>query len=66
MWLIPCRGYYRAAAETTDFIRIDLEDRSYLAHVWLYIFCGLLDSMWQTAVYWMLVGRSLLSCVMLH
>jgi len=52
------RGYYRAAAETGDFVRIDLEDSSYTAHIWLYIFCGLLDSMWQTTVYWMMGAMS--------
>jgi hypothetical protein len=46
----------RTETETTDFVRIDLVDSSYPAHVWLYIFCGLLDSMWQTAVYWMMVA----------
>jgi len=49
-----------------DFLRIDLEDSSYPAHVWLYIFCDLLDSMWQTAVYWMMVGVVLPLIVVSH
>jgi hypothetical protein len=60
MWLTPRRGCYRAEAESTDFVHIDLKNGSYPAHVWLYIFCGLLDFMWQTAVYWMVV------CHLLH
>ncbi|EJD04493.1 MFS general substrate transporter [Fomitiporia mediterranea MF3/22] len=33
---------------------IDFKDRTYPQHVWLYIFCGLLDSMWQATVYWII------------
>jgi hypothetical protein len=60
-WLNRRRGYNRAETESTDFVRIDFENSSYPAHIWLYIFCGLLDSMWQTAVYWMMVGNLPLS-----
>ncbi|KAL5518478.1 hypothetical protein ACEPAH_160 [Sanghuangporus vaninii] len=31
---------------------IDFKDSGYPQRVWLYIFCGLLDAMWQTASYW--------------
>ena len=65
-WLTPRSGYYREEAESTDFVRIDLENSSYPAHIWLYIFCGLLDSIWQTTVYWMMVSNLLLSNVVSH
>ena len=26
--------------------------------MWLYIFCGLLDSMWQTTAYWLMGAMS--------
>ncbi|CAG8616291.1 15059_t:CDS:2 [Acaulospora colombiana] len=42
------RTYTRESASAPGFPLIDIHDKSYPAHVWLYIFCGLLDSMWQT------------------
>ncbi|KAF8217473.1 MFS general substrate transporter [Mycena galopus ATCC 62051] len=38
--------------------RIDLKDPEYVGRVFFYIFCGLLDSMWQTSVYWMMGAMS--------
>lgn len=38
--------------------KIDFKDPSYVAHGWLYIFCGLLDAMWQTFVYWLMGAMS--------
>lgn len=37
---------------------MDLRDRGYAAHIWLYIFCGLLDAMWQTTAYWIMGAMS--------
>ncbi|KAF9219176.1 MFS general substrate transporter [Gyrodon lividus] len=37
---------------------IDIYSKSYPAHVWLMIFCGLLDSMWQTFAYWLMGAMS--------
>lgn len=37
---------------------IDFNDNGYAGHIWLYIFCGLLDSMWQTASYWFMGALS--------
>jgi hypothetical protein len=41
--------YTRESVTTEGFKLINIHDNSYPAHVWLYIFCGLMDSMWQTA-----------------
>jgi MFS family permease len=49
------KGYTRETLPTT---RIDFKDKGYAAHVWLYIFCGLLDSMWQTTAYWLMGAMS--------
>ncbi|KAJ7162543.1 MFS general substrate transporter [Mycena crocata] len=38
--------------------RIDFSDKEYVGKVFLYIFCGLLDAMWQTSVYWMMGAMS--------
>ncbi|KAF9233366.1 MFS general substrate transporter [Melanogaster broomeanus] len=37
---------------------IDIYSTDYPAHVWLMIFYGLLDSMWQTFVYWLMGAMS--------
>lgn len=46
------RDYTRVTV--TLITKIDFKDSAYAAHGWLYIFCGLLDAMWQTFVYWLL------------
>ncbi|TFK53689.1 MFS general substrate transporter [Heliocybe sulcata] len=38
--------------------RIDFTSSEYPSRIWLYIFCGLLDAMWQTTVYWMMGAMS--------
>ena len=37
---------------------MDIYDKGYAGHILLYIFCGLLDSMWQTTAYWMMGAMS--------
>jgi hypothetical protein len=37
---------------------MDINDPGYPAHVWLMIFYGLLDSMWQTTAYWLMGAMS--------
>ncbi|KAF8840593.1 MFS general substrate transporter [Paxillus ammoniavirescens] len=50
------RTYTRASVSlATD---IDIFAKSYPAHVWLMIFYGLLDSMWQTFAYWLMGAMS--------
>ena len=39
--------------------KLDIHDGSaYISRMWLYIFCGLLDSMWQTTAYWLMGAMS--------
>jgi hypothetical protein len=38
--------------------RIDFSDKEYVGRVFLYIFFGILDAMWQTSVYWMMGAMS--------
>ncbi|KAJ6460310.1 MFS general substrate transporter [Mycena sanguinolenta] len=38
--------------------KMDLKDKAYVGRVFLYIFFGILDSMWQTSVYWMMGAMS--------
>ena len=37
---------------------MDIYDKGYAGHLFLYIFCGILDSMWQTTAYWMMGAMS--------
>ena len=51
----PARNYTReSVAPASGYVPIDLKDSAYPARVWLYIFMGLLDSMWQTLAYWIM------------
>ena len=53
------RNYTRASVSLDNgYQPIDFTDSVYPSRVWLYIFCGLLDSMWQTAAYWMMGAMS--------
>ncbi|PFH48205.1 hypothetical protein AMATHDRAFT_66010 [Amanita thiersii Skay4041] len=38
--------------------KMDIYERGYAGKVMLYIFCGLLDAMWQTAAYWIMGAMS--------
>ncbi|KAJ7596262.1 MFS general substrate transporter [Mycena floridula] len=42
----------------TDDNRIDIYDKRYIGRVFFYIFCGLLDAMWQTNAYWLMGAMS--------
>ncbi|KAK7061445.1 hypothetical protein R3P38DRAFT_657503 [Favolaschia claudopus] len=68
------RASVKAIDDIDPNLRMDLSDKEYVGRVcvipyllhlhlivhfsWLYIFCGLLDSMWQTSVYWMMGAMS--------
>jgi hypothetical protein len=41
-----------------DSSKMDIYSKAYPAHIWLYIFCGLLDAMWQITAYWMMGAMS--------
>ncbi|PCH33152.1 MFS general substrate transporter [Wolfiporia cocos MD-104 SS10] len=46
------------AVLTNDQDKIDIYDKEYVGRVWLYIFCGMLDAMWQTTAYWIMGAMS--------
>ena len=52
------RTYTRAEEAVSGAYKIDILDKNYPAHVWLMIFYGFLDSMWQTYAYWLMGAMS--------
>ncbi|KAI0785950.1 major facilitator superfamily domain-containing protein [Abortiporus biennis] len=50
------RTYTRESVERAP--KIDIFDGIYPSHIMLYVFCGLLDSMWQTCAYWVIGAMS--------
>ncbi|KZP08266.1 MFS general substrate transporter [Athelia psychrophila] len=52
------RNYTRASMPPDDGDKMDFSTPGYAGRVWLYIFCGLLDSMWQTTAYWLMGAMS--------
>ncbi|KAI6133610.1 major facilitator superfamily domain-containing protein [Pisolithus thermaeus] len=38
--------------------KMDIHDPGYVGRVWLMIFCGLFDAMWQTTAYWLMGAMS--------
>jgi len=64
VWIVHIWAYFYQRTYTRESIppnsdqKIDIFDSGYAAKIWLYIFCGLLDSMWQTASYWILGAMS--------
>ncbi|THH18809.1 hypothetical protein EW146_g2221 [Bondarzewia mesenterica] len=52
------RDYTRESMPPNDSNKMDIYDHRYPSRVWLYIFCSLLDAMWQTTAYWMMGAMS--------
>ncbi|KDR68675.1 hypothetical protein GALMADRAFT_215550 [Galerina marginata CBS 339.88] len=52
------RQYTRESLPPDSNNKIDIFDHGYTGRIWLYIFCGLLDAMWQTTVYWIMGAMS--------
>lgn len=50
--------YQKTYTRANSSNKIDIYDSSFPAHVWLMIFCGFLDSMWQTYAYWLMGAMS--------
>lgn len=48
------RGYTRENLP----LQLDIHDRGYTPRIWLYIFCGLLDAIWQITAYWLMGAMS--------
>ncbi|KAH7886219.1 MFS general substrate transporter [Phlebopus sp. FC_14] len=51
------RTYTRQSVAATQQ-KMDIDDAGYAARIWLMIFCGLLDAMWQTTAYWLMGAMS--------
>ncbi|KZT24725.1 MFS general substrate transporter [Neolentinus lepideus HHB14362 ss-1] len=52
------KDYTRASIKAEGDSKMDIGDHGYPAKIWLYIFCGLLDAMWQTTAYWLMGAMS--------
>jgi hypothetical protein len=52
------RQYTRASLPPDSDKKLDIFDHGYTPRIWLYIFCGLLDAMWQTTAYWLMGAMS--------
>lgn len=53
------RQYTRESIAALDGAeKLDIYDKGYVERIWLYIFCGLLDAMWQTTAYWLMGAMS--------
>jgi len=53
------KNYTRESIALIDPVnKIDFSEKRYIGRVFLYIFFGLLDAMWQTTVYWMMGAMS--------
>jgi len=52
------KQYTRASLPPDSNNKLDIFDHGYTARIWLYIFCGLLDAMWQTTAYWLMGAMS--------
>jgi hypothetical protein len=51
------RNYTRQSVPDTS-VKIDIYSHGYVGYILLYIFCGFLDSMWQTTAYWIMGAMS--------
>jgi hypothetical protein len=62
IFVVHIWGYFyqiQYTRENLDSIpKIDFLDSLYPSRIWFYIFCGLLDAMWQTNVYWLMGAMS--------
>ncbi|KAI5120860.1 hypothetical protein M0805_008233 [Coniferiporia weirii] len=62
VFVVHIWAYFYQRTYTRSSIKLskpmDIHDSGYVAHVWLYAFCALLGSMWQTAAYWMVGAMS--------
>lgn len=52
------RSTYTDGNGSPGLPRIDIYDSEYVGKIWFYIFCGLLDAMWQTTSYWLMGAMS--------
>ncbi|KAG6829302.1 hypothetical protein H0H87_011968 [Tephrocybe sp. NHM501043] len=58
IWAYFYQKTYTRASFPLDSRRMDIFDSGYAGKILLYIFCGLLDAMWQTTAYWLMGAMS--------
>lgn len=63
VFIVNAWGYAYQKTYTRESValltrKMDIHDPGYVGHVWLMIFCGLLDAMWQTTAYWLMGAMS--------
>ncbi|KAI0717507.1 MFS general substrate transporter [Cerioporus squamosus] len=60
VFVVHIWAYFYQKGYTRDTIqdKIDIHESPYVSRLWLYIFCGLLDAMWQTTAYWFMGAMS--------
>ncbi|KAG9226027.1 hypothetical protein CCMSSC00406_0008689 [Pleurotus cornucopiae] len=58
IWAYFYQKNYTRESLPPDAVKMDINDHGYAGRIWLYIFCGLLDAMWQTTAYWMMGAMS--------
>ncbi|KZT27994.1 MFS general substrate transporter [Neolentinus lepideus HHB14362 ss-1] len=54
IWGYIYQRQYTRQSTPPDSVKMDIYDKGYPAKIILYIFCGALDAIWQTVVYWVL------------
>ncbi|KAF9552989.1 MFS general substrate transporter [Agrocybe pediades] len=52
------KQYTRQSLPPDSNNKFDIFSHGYVQRLWLYIFCGLLDAMWQTTAYWIMGAMS--------
>jgi len=58
VWAYEYQKTYTRQSIPFDAQKMDIYDSAYPAHVWLMIFYGLLDAMWQTTAFWLIGAMS--------
>ncbi|TFY82247.1 hypothetical protein EWM64_g1768 [Hericium alpestre] len=57
-WAYFYQRQYTRASIPDNAHKVDIYDKAYIGRAFLYICCGILDSMWQTTTYWMMGAMS--------
>ncbi|KAG6849467.1 hypothetical protein H0H93_008194 [Arthromyces matolae] len=58
IWAYFYQKTYTRASVPPDSQRLDIYSDGYTGKIFLYIFCGILDAMWQTTAYWLMGAMS--------
>lgn len=52
------RSYTIESIASGETVKLDFSDHGYTQRIFFYIFCGILDAMWQTTTYWLMGAMS--------